>query len=75
MGCFGLYFIWIAVNEAQINMARAGMGIFTTVFGSGLLVLLLYMFTKLGLWDKLGLPKPPTPKEAPAAAAELKPVG
>ncbi len=57
MGCFGLYFLWIAVNDPQVSIAKVSVGIFATVFGSGLSLLLLYLFTHMGLWDKLGLSK------------------
>ncbi|MFY9559150.1 MAG: hypothetical protein WAQ52_02850 [Terriglobales bacterium] len=53
VACFGLYFLWIAVNGPAVNMAKVGVGIFTVVFGSGLLILLLWMFDKRKLWKKL----------------------
>jgi len=41
------------VNAAQVNMAKVWVGIFDTVFGSGLLVLLLILFNKMELWEKI----------------------
>jgi hypothetical protein len=54
VACFGLYFMSIGVNAAQVNMAKVWVGIFDTVFGSGLLVLLLILFNKMELWEKIG---------------------
>src|SRR5439155_24122890 len=44
IGCFGIYFIWFVVNSAEASTANIRFGIFVTVFGSGLKILLLYMF-------------------------------
>jgi hypothetical protein len=57
MGCFGLYFMRMALNESQVSTAKISAGIFATIFGSGFLVLLLYVFTRMELWDTLGLSK------------------
>src|SRR6266404_5282021 len=57
VGCFGLYFMWITMNESQVNMAKVTVGIFAVVFGSALSILLLYVFNRMNLWDKLGLSK------------------
>ncbi len=57
IGCFGVYFLAIAIGDAQVSTAKVAVGIFATVFGSGLAVLLLYLFTNMNLWDKLGLSK------------------
>jgi hypothetical protein len=57
IGCFGIYFLWIAVNAAEASTAKISVGIFATVFGSGLTILLLYMFTRMNLWERLGLSK------------------
>ena len=53
IGCFGIYFLWIAVNAAEARTAKISVGIFATVFGSGLTILLLYMFTRMNLWERL----------------------
>ena len=53
MGCFGLYFLSLAVGTAQLNMGRMIVGMFTTVFGSGLTILLLWVFTRWHLWEQL----------------------
>lgn len=57
VGCFGLYFMWIAMSDAQLNMAKVVVGMFAVVFGSAYSILLLYVFTRMTLWDKLGLSK------------------
>ena len=57
MGCFGLYFMWMALNDSQVSAAKISAGIFATVFGSGLSILLLYVFSRMELWDILGLSK------------------
>lgn len=57
IGCFGVYSLGIAINDPQVSMAKVSVGIFATVFGSGLSILLLYLFTKMTLWDSLGLSK------------------
>ena len=54
MGCFGLYFLSLAVGTAQLNMGRMIVGMFTTIFGSGLTILLLWVFTRWHLWELLG---------------------
>ncbi len=41
------------MNGAEVNIAKVGVGIFTVVFGSGLLILLLWMFNRYELWKKL----------------------
>jgi hypothetical protein len=53
VACFGLYFLWIAVSGPEANGAKIGVGIFTIVFGSGLLILLLWIFDRRDLWKKL----------------------
>ena len=53
LGCYGLYFLWLAVSTPQLNMGRMVIGMFATIFGPGLTIVLLLLFTKLQLWDKL----------------------
>ena len=53
VGCYGLYFLWLGVSGPQANMAKIGVGMFATVFGPALEILLLYVFTWLHLWEKL----------------------
>ncbi|PYX32543.1 MAG: hypothetical protein DMG77_03125 [Acidobacteria bacterium] len=53
MGCYGLYFLWLAVSTPEVNMGKAMVGMFTTLVGPGLTILLLYVFTWLELWEKL----------------------
>ena len=53
VACFGLYFLWVAVNGPEVVTAKVVVGIFTVVFGSGLLVLLLWMFNRYDLAKKL----------------------
>ena len=53
LGCYGLYFLWLAVSTPQLNMCRMVIGMFATIFGPGLTIVLLLLFTKLQLWDKL----------------------
>jgi hypothetical protein len=62
--CFGLYFVWNGVNAATVNGAKVGVGLFTVVFGSGLLVLLLWMYSHSDIAQVL---KPKQKKEAAAA--------
>ncbi len=57
VGCFGLYFMWITMSDSQLNMAKVSVGVFAVVFGSAYSILLLYVFTRMNLWDKLGLSK------------------
>lgn len=57
IGCFGVYFLAVAINDPQVLMAKVSVGIFATVFGSGLSIVLLYLFTNMKLWDILGLSK------------------
>ena len=66
MGCYGLYFLWIAVSTAQVNVAKAMVGMFATLVGPGLTILLLHVFTKLDLWEKL------LQKETPKADLKAK---
>lgn len=60
MGCYGLYFLWLAVSTPEVNVGKAMVGVFTTLVGPGLTILLLYVFTWLGLWEKLLQKKRPT---------------
>ena len=53
LGCYGLYFLYLAVSTSQVNMGKAVVGMFTTLFSPGLTILLLYVFTWLNLWEKL----------------------
>lgn len=64
MGCYGLYFLWLAVSTPQVNMGRMIVGMFTTVFSPGLTVLLLWVFTRWNLWKIL------RPKEESRARAK-----
>ncbi len=66
MGCYGLYFLWVAVNTPQVEVPTAVVGMCLTLMGPCLTVLLLYVFTKLGLWERL------LPKESAKARAEAK---
>ncbi len=70
IGCFGVYFLAVAIGDAQVSTAKVAVGIFATIFGSGLTVLLLYLFTKMNLWDSLGLSK--LPQEQRKALSELE---
>src|SRR5437899_12072823 len=49
IGCFGIYFLCIAVNAAEPSTAKISVGTFPTAFGSGLRILLLYIFTSTNL--------------------------
>ena len=53
VGCYGLYFLWLAVSTPQVNTGRMVVGMFATVFGPALTLLLLVVFTRLHLWEKL----------------------
>jgi len=53
LGCYGLYFLWLAASAPQANMAQVIVGIFATIFGPGLTILLLYVFTRWNLWERL----------------------
>ena len=53
LGCYGLYFLWLAVSTPQVNMAKAMVGMFTTLFSPGVTILLLWVFTRLNLWKEL----------------------
>ena len=53
VGCFGLYFLWLAVSTAQLNIGRMIVGMFTTIFSPGLTILLLWIFTEWNLWERL----------------------
>ena len=53
LGCYGLYFLYLAVSTSQVNMGRAVVGMFATIFSPGLTFLLLYAFTKWDLWERL----------------------
>ncbi|HEY1270920.1 MAG TPA: hypothetical protein VGF08_03010 [Terriglobales bacterium] len=53
VACFGLYFLWIATTAVDVNTTKVEVGIFTIVFGSGLLILLLWLFNKLDIGKKL----------------------
>lgn len=64
LGCYGLYFLWLAVSTPQVNTARMVVGMFATVFGPALTILLLLVFTRLNLWEKLLV------KEKPATHAK-----
>jgi hypothetical protein len=55
MGSFGLYFMWMTMNESQLNAGKASLSIFAVLFGSGFLILLLYLFKQWDLWERLGL--------------------
>jgi len=57
IGGFGVFILGVVVNDAQVNASKASIGMFLTLFGTGLCILLLFLFTKLGLWDNLGLSK------------------
>jgi hypothetical protein len=57
VGCFGLYFMWMTMSNSQLNIAKVIVGVFAIVFGSAYSILLLYLFTRMNLWDKLGLSK------------------
>ncbi len=45
------------MTDSQLNMAKVSVGVFAVVFGSAYSILLLYVFTRMNLWDKLGLSK------------------
>jgi|SRR5215467_13377166 len=70
IGCFGVYFLGIAMKDPQVSLAKAGVGIFATVFGSGMSILLIFLFTNMKLWDSLGLSK--ISKEGQKALSELQ---
>jgi hypothetical protein len=53
LGCYGLYFLWLAVSTPQLNVGKMAIGMFATIFGPGLTIVLLLLFTTLELWDKL----------------------
>jgi hypothetical protein len=53
LGCYGLYFLWLAVSTPQLNLGKMIVGMFATIFGPGLTIVLLLLFTRLQLWDKL----------------------
>jgi hypothetical protein len=57
VGCFGLYFMWMTMSDLQLNIAKVIVGVFAVVFGSAYSILLLFLFTRMNLWDKLGLSK------------------
>jgi|SRR5579872_2587487 len=67
MGCFGLYFLWLAVSTTQLNMGRMIVGMFTTVFSPGLTILLLWVFTRWDLWERLRPKEEQSQKHAKAA--------
>jgi hypothetical protein len=66
LGCYGLYFLSLAVSTPQLNTGRMVVGMFATVFGPGLTIVLLLIFTRLNLWEKL-LPKAEPKTHAKAA--------
>ena len=70
IGCFGVYFLGIAMKDPQVILAKVSVGIFATVFGSGVSILLLYIFTNMNLWDRLGLSK--VSKEGQKALSDLE---
>jgi hypothetical protein len=57
IACFGMYFLAVAIKDPQVSMAKVGVGMFATVFGSGICILLLYIFNSMDLWERLGLSK------------------
>jgi apolipoprotein N-acyltransferase len=67
MGCYGLYFLWLAVSTPEVNTAKAVVGTFTTLVGPGLTILLLYVFTWLKLWEKLQIKEQGSKTHAKAA--------
>src|SRR5437667_9569475 len=49
IGCFGIYFLWIAVNAAEASTAKISVGIFVFGSGSGLTILTPSLFTSMNL--------------------------
>ena len=68
MGCFGLYFLWLAVGTPQLNMGRMIVGMFTTIFSPGLTILLLWVFTRWNLGEQLRPKKEEEPQKHAKAA-------
>ena len=74
LGCYGLYFLWLAVSTPQLNVGRMVIGMFATIFGPGLTIVFLLLFTKLDLWDKLrGEAKVKSPLQCPGCGKTFTP--
>jgi len=72
IGGFGVYFLSIAIHDAQVSGAKVSIGMFATFLGTGLSILLLYLFTTMNLWDKLGLSKLSKDQQAILSALQAR---
>src|SRR5438876_12350214 len=47
MGCYGLYFLWLAVSNPDVNMGEVMVGMITHLVGPGITILMYYVITWL----------------------------